>query len=189
MMRLFKAICSKFLQSTRVFFYSFISTINVNVKKHQPVIFSGKGRIIIDQSVIFGVKCSPGYYSGYGYIEARGPDSFIEIGEKTIINNNSVIISDGRRIIIGSECLIGCNLQILDSNFHDLRPEMRFGGKDIKKDDVLIGKNIFIGNNVTVLKGVTIGNNAVIANGSVVVKSVPENSVVGGNPAKVINYL
>jgi len=49
-----------------------------------------------------------------------------------------------------------------------------------------IGDNVFIGHKATVLRGVTIGSNSIIAAGAVVVKDVPENSVVGGVPAKVI---
>jgi len=49
-----------------------------------------------------------------------------------------------------------------------------------------IGKNCFIGINSIVLPGITIGDNVVIAAGSVVTKNVPSNSLVGGNPAKII---
>lgn len=50
-----------------------------------------------------------------------------------------------------------------------------------------VGNNVFIGCNVTILPNVKIGNNVIIAAGSVVTKDVPSNSVVGGNPAKVIS--
>ena len=50
-----------------------------------------------------------------------------------------------------------------------------------------IGNNVFIGCNVTILPNIKIGNNVIIAAGSVVTKDVPSNSVVGGNPAKVIS--
>ncbi|OKH54926.1 serine acetyltransferase [Calothrix sp. HK-06] len=49
-----------------------------------------------------------------------------------------------------------------------------------------IGNNVDIGSNVVIIGAVTIGDNAVIGAGSVVVKDVPENAVVVGNPAKVI---
>ncbi len=51
---------------------------------------------------------------------------------------------------------------------------------------IQIGNNVFIGCNVTILPNVQIGNNVIIAAGSIVTKDVPDNSVVGGNPAKVI---
>ena len=52
--------------------------------------------------------------------------------------------------------------------------------------DVIIESNVWIGCNVTILKGVTIGDNAIVGAGSVVTKNVRPNTVVVGNPAKVI---
>lgn len=50
-----------------------------------------------------------------------------------------------------------------------------------------VGNNVFIGCNVTILPNVKIGNNVIIAAGAIVTKDVPSNSVIGGNPAKVIS--
>lgn len=52
---------------------------------------------------------------------------------------------------------------------------------------IQIGNNVFIGCNATILSNIKIGNNVIIAAGSVVTKDIPSNSVVGGNPAKVIS--
>ena len=60
------------------------------------------------------------------------------------------------------------------------------GKKDGKRP--IIGNNVKIGCNVCVIGGVHIGNNVVIGAGSVVVKDVPDNAVVAGNPAKIIKY-
>jgi len=49
--------------------------------------------------------------------------------------------------------------------------------------------NVWIGDRAVVGKGVTIGENSIVAAGSVVVKDVPENVIVGGNPARVIKDL
>ncbi|MGM8317302.1 DapH/DapD/GlmU-related protein, partial [Clostridium perfringens] len=51
---------------------------------------------------------------------------------------------------------------------------------------VTIGNNVWIGGHATINPGVTIGNNVVVASGAVVTKDVPDNVVVGGNPAKII---
>lgn len=53
----------------------------------------------------------------------------------------------------------------------------------------IIGDNVKCGANVTVLGGITIGNNVVIGAGSIVVKDVPDNVVVAGNPARIIKKL
>ncbi len=51
---------------------------------------------------------------------------------------------------------------------------------------IVIGDNVFIGIRSIILPGVKIGNNVIIAAGSVVSKSVPDNAIVGGIPAKII---
>ena len=54
---------------------------------------------------------------------------------------------------------------------------------------ILIKNNVWIGMNVIILKGVTIGEGAIVAAGSVVTKDVPDWTLVGGNPAKIIKNL
>lgn len=51
---------------------------------------------------------------------------------------------------------------------------------------VTIGDNVYIGTNALIMPGVNIGNNVLVGAGSVVTKSIPDNMVVAGNPARVI---
>lgn len=51
---------------------------------------------------------------------------------------------------------------------------------------VKIGSNVYIGTNSLIMPGVTVGDNVLIAAGSVVTHSVPDNVVIGGNPAHII---
>jgi acetyltransferase-like isoleucine patch superfamily enzyme len=53
-------------------------------------------------------------------------------------------------------------------------------------EETRIKKGASLGSSVTVLSGVTVGENAIVGAGSVVLKDVPENTIVAGNPAKVI---
>ncbi len=55
--------------------------------------------------------------------------------------------------------------------------------------DASIGRDVWIGANAVILPGVTIGDGAVIAAGAVVTKDVPENTVAGGVPARVIKTI
>lgn len=71
---------------------------------------------------------------------------------------------------------------------HPLDAEIRISGLEYGKP-VTIGNNVWIGGNAVIVPGVNIGNNVVVAAGAVVVKDVPNNVVVGGNPAKIIKYL
>lgn len=52
-----------------------------------------------------------------------------------------------------------------------------------------LGDNVNIGANVTIIGGIKIGNNVTIGAGSVVVKDVPDNCIIAGNPAKIIRYI
>ena len=54
---------------------------------------------------------------------------------------------------------------------------------------IVLGKNVWVGSNSTILSGVTIGDNSVVAAGAVVTKDVPENTVVGGVPARFIKRI
>ncbi|WP_255312355.1 hypothetical protein [Companilactobacillus heilongjiangensis] len=56
-------------------------------------------------------------------------------------------------------------------------------------EPITVGNDVWIGGNVTVIADVNIGSNVIIAAGAVVVKDVPDNSIVGGVPAKVIKTL
>lgn len=57
----------------------------------------------------------------------------------------------------------------------------------ISAPNIFIGNNCYIGTGATTLGDIKIGNNVTIAARAVVIKDVPDNSVVAGNPAKIIN--
>ena len=71
---------------------------------------------------------------------------------------------------------------------HPLTPMGRRKHLGIAKP-IRIGNDVWIGGNVTILPGVTIGNNVVVAAGAVVTKDIPDNTLVGGVPAKFIREL
>lgn len=84
-------------------------------------------------------------------------------------------------ISIGDNVTISFNVTILT---HDASTNK--AGLGTKIGLVRIGNNCFVGAGSTILCGVSIGDNVIIGAGSVVTKSIPSNSVVAGNPAKVI---
>ncbi|WP_421793329.1 acyltransferase [Hydrocarboniphaga effusa] len=67
--------------------------------------------------------------------------------------------------------------------FRDRHPEI-----DVVKP-ITVGNNVFIGYGSVIMPGVTIGNNVVVGAGSVVTKSIPNNVVVAGTPARIIRQL
>lgn len=108
----------------------------------------------------------------------------INIGKNVFINFDCTFLALGG-ITIEDDVLIGPKVSLITEN-HPLNPQERKGliGKPI-----LIKKNAWIGANATILPGVTIGENAVVAAGAVVSKDVPDDTIVGGIPAKFIKNI
>jgi len=69
---------------------------------------------------------------------------------------------------------------------YEKMPQMLF--RSLKKGEVIVENDCWIGRDATIMNGVRIGNGAVVAAGSVVTKNVPPYAVVGGNPARIIKY-
>jgi len=113
------------------------------------------------------------------------------IGNRVSINYDTTI-SVAECVSIGDDTMIAMRVQIYDNPSHPLAPSRRLRRESFAIDEarpVMIGRNVWIGTAAIILRGVTIGDNAVVAAGSVVTKSVPANTVVAGNPAKIIKTL
>jgi len=118
----------------------------------------------------------------------------ISFGDDDFINGNcffqdSNLITFGDRVIVAPDTKFYCGEHALDAT-------KRFGVRAdgsryliTYTEPITVGNDVWIGGNVTVIAGVNIGSNVIIAAGAVVVKDVPDNSIVGGVPAKVIKTL
>lgn len=177
-------------QSPRIWKYRLLSTGRVvgSPIVLQPVLFLGAGEIVVGEGVEFGWPTSVAFYSGYSHVEASAPGSRIELADGTQINNNAFIKSEGPGIRIGARALLGSEVTIYDSDFHDLRPSRRRGGQP-RMGPVELGEDVFVGDGVKILKGVSVGAHSVIGAGSVVTASIPEGVIAAGNPARVIRPL
>lgn len=108
------------------------------------------------------------------------------VGENFYANFDCTFL-DVCEVRIGDNCMLGPNVHIYTAT-HPINPIERNSGKEYGKP-VNIGDNVWIGGGSIINPGVTIGDNVVIASGSVVTKDVPDNVVVGGNPAKIIKQI
>ncbi|MFI3327053.1 MAG: acyltransferase [Clostridia bacterium] len=122
-------------------------------------------------------------------IVTRTPEAEIVIGDNVGISGATIYAR--KSIHIGDNCCIGGNVKILDNDFHPIEIEAR--NQDIKDKigtkPIKIGKNCFIGCNSIILKGTTIGDGCVVGAGAVVSGKFEENSVIAGNPGRVIKRL
>lgn len=120
----------------------------------------------------------PSFWCDYGYN--------IEIGENFYANHNLVIL-DPAPVKFGDNVFIGPNCGFYTAG-HPLDPMPRNNKLEFATP-ITVGNNVWIGGNVTVLPGVNIGNNVVVGAGSVVVRNISDNSIVVGNPVKVLKNL
>ncbi len=120
----------------------------------------------------------PPFHCDYG--------SNIFVGENFYANFDCVIL-DVCRVSIGKNCLMGPGVHIYTAT-HPIDAQERAKGAEYGRP-VTIGDNAWIGGRAVINPGLIIGNNVIIASGAVVTKDIPDDVVVGGNPAKIIKNL
>jgi acetyltransferase-like isoleucine patch superfamily enzyme len=108
----------------------------------------------------------------------------IKIGKNVFINHACSFLDLGG-ITIEDDVLIGPKVNLITEN-HPINPTQR---KSLVLNSILIKKNAWIGAGATILPGITIGENSIIAAGALVTKDVPDNTIVGGIPAKFIKSI
>ena len=148
----------------------------INNKYNTPSELRRWMSLLIHQELDEGFGLFPPFFTDCGKNIHLGKNVFINAGCR---------FQDQGGIYIGDGTFIGHNVILATLN-HDLNPNTR---ADMYPKPIHIGKKVWIGSGAIVLPGVTIGDNSVIAAGSVVTKDVPENSVFGGNPAKLIKKI
>jgi serine acetyltransferase len=104
----------------------------------------------------------------------------IDIPDTTVIGKGFMVFH-GQSLIIHKDCLIGDNVLV--------RHNTTIGQAKNNGKVPVIGDNVEIGSNTVIIGDITIGNNCIIAAGSIVIKDVPENVIVAGNPARVVKNL
>jgi maltose O-acetyltransferase len=110
----------------------------------------------------------------------------IYIGDHVYLNASCTIL-DCNEVHIGHHVMIGPGVQIY-TPAHFLQAKARIEGWEVAKP-ILIEDNVWLGGSAILLPGVRIGRNAVVGAGAVVTRDVAANTVVAGNPARVIREI
>lgn len=118
----------------------------------------------------------PPFYSDFG--------ENITIGKNVFVNHACTFMDRGG-ITIEDNVLIGPKVNLITTN-HPINPSER---RATISQPITIKKGAWVGVGVTILPGVTIGVNSIVAAGAVVSKDVPDNTIVGGIPAKIIKSI
>jgi acetyltransferase-like isoleucine patch superfamily enzyme len=131
----------------------------------------------------------------------------LEAFDKHLDNSYAPVVNIGNNVSINFDCHIACinNIEIgnnvliaskvfitdhahgeINASALETPPSAR---KVVSKGPVIIEDNVWIGEGVAILPNVTVGKNSIIGANAVVTKSFPENSLIGGNPAKLIKTI
>jgi acetyltransferase-like isoleucine patch superfamily enzyme len=106
----------------------------------------------------------------------------IRIGNGVFINAGTIIYCEVA-VTIGDDVALANEVYVMDSDSHGVE------GRPVKEEPIRIGDGTWVGARAIILPGVTIGHRCLIAAGSVVSKDVPDDTLVAGNPARVIRKL
>ncbi|MEW5734664.1 MAG: acyltransferase [Thermodesulfobacteriota bacterium] len=116
---------------------------------------------------------------------SRSGKGIIEIGDYALICPG-VRIHSATSVTIGSGAMLANSSYVTDSDWHGIYDRAQPVGLTAP---VVIGENAWIGDHAIVTKGVTVGKNSIVGAGAVVTRSIPDNCVAAGNPAKVVKHL
>lgn len=150
------------------------------VCNHRLVI-RGPGRVTIGDAVNAWAHQEP------TRLITTSSDAVILVGDGVRLNGPTLLAS--RRVEVGDRCILG-SANVFDSDFHSVRRD-RSTNPDapVRREPVLIGRNVWLGGQSAVLPGVTVGEDSVVAFRAVVTRDVESGVVVAGNPARVVREL
>ncbi len=179
-----------FLGKSKFYLYKILySHINFgeNIKVYGNIYLSLNGNADFGENIQFN------NHTRFNYCGIKTPSSifiekhaYLKIGNNTGFSGTAIYCST--KIIIGNNCNFGANSSVWDTDFHPLNSTARkvHDVTQIKKAEVIIEDNVFVGANVIIMNGVKIGEGAVIGAGSVVTKDVQPYTINVGSPAKRI---
>ena len=133
---------------------------------------------------LLGLRCGPKcqirkniYYDGHRRLV---------IGKNVFLNRHAYIDSSGG-ITIGDNVRFGPEVMLITGDHHMGDSEMRAG--EMFKKPIVIEDGCWIGTRAVITAGVTIGRGSIVSAGAVVLRSMPANFLIAGNPARPVSQL
>lgn len=114
------------------------------------------------------------------------PENFFTESYFSLTVSSGVYIQAKNYVFIGKDVLIAPGVKIISSN-HEINHQKR--NENSVNSPIIIGDSCWIGANAVILPGVKLGSNVIVGAGAIVTKSFPSNSVIIGNPAKVLKKI
>lgn len=148
-----------------------------NLRVDGRLVIRGPGRVVFGDNVRVSMTVTPWTYD---------PTAVISIGSNSFLNGTR--FGCQQEITVGPWAILS-EARIMDTDFHSVdiarhRPDARPRVLPVRLDD-----NVWVGAQAGILPGTRIGKNSVVGFGAVCAGVYPENSVIAGNPARVVTTL
>lgn len=137
----------------------------------------GPGRVVFGDDVTIGMHVTPWTHA---------PDAVIEVGDGCFLNGTRFGCTE--RITLGDRVIVG-EARILDTDYHSVRADRHSVEAPIRVRPVVLERNVWVGAAVGILPGTVVGENSVVGFGAVCSGRYPPDSVIAGNPARVVKSI
>jgi len=157
--------------------------------RNNKIFLSDKNRIRYCEISLKGNNSTLSFDNGANlkgvFIEIDGDNCSVQIGKNTVIGESTYLSCRGNNteLTIGENCMFSRNVKVMTSDGHNITQNSVLINPNAS---IHIGDKTWLADNCVILKGTEIKSGAVVGIDSVVTKNVAENSIVAGNPAKMI---
>jgi acetyltransferase-like isoleucine patch superfamily enzyme len=162
---------------------NFVFGKGVTIERHCIIDGYASRKIVLGNNAkigAFSTLTSTSHFSKYG----KG----LQMGNNSAIGDFTHFGAAGG-IEIGNDVIMGSYISFHSENHNFSDPTQLIREQGVSSKGIKIGNNIWVGAKVTFLDGCVVGDNSVVAAGAVVNGVYPENSIIGGVPAKVIKSI
>jgi acetyltransferase-like isoleucine patch superfamily enzyme len=148
-----------------------------NLRVYGRLSIRGPGRVEFGDDVTVDMLVTP-------WTHAEG--AVISVGHRCFLNGARMGAAD--RISIGDDCIVA-ETRIMDTDFHSVGANRHDPSAPVRVLPVIVERNVWIAASAGLLPGTQIGENSVVGFGSVCTGHFPANSLIAGNPARVLREL